>query len=143
LTLRSFDSTASCLEALREDGWAVWATDLSREAVNLDDAGHALVVPPKVALVIGRESDGVSPEMLDGCDLRVFLPMRGFTESFNLSVACALLLQRLFLACPEARGDLCEGEKDRLRKDWFQELSRNPTARWVQVVAAQQFASSA
>jgi tRNA G18 (ribose-2'-O)-methylase SpoU len=35
----------------------------------------------------------VSAELLAACDRRVFIPMFGFTESFNLSVACALILQ--------------------------------------------------
>jgi hypothetical protein len=54
--------------------------------------------------------------------------MFGFTESFNLSVATALLLQRMFDACPEARGDLPESEKAVIRASWFERLSRNPTA---------------
>jgi hypothetical protein len=45
--------------------------------------------------------DGVSEEMLKEADRRVYLPMYGFTDSFNLSVAMALLVQRLFYMCPE------------------------------------------
>ena len=45
--------------------------------------------------------DGVSEEMLEAADRRVYLPMYGFTDSFNLSVAMALLVQRLFYLCPE------------------------------------------
>jgi tRNA G18 (ribose-2'-O)-methylase SpoU len=45
--------------------------------------------------------DGVSEEMLKEADRRVYLPMYGFTDSFNLSVAMALLIQRLFYMCPE------------------------------------------
>ena len=132
LTVRSFPSAEDCLVVLRAEGYAVWATDLSREAVNMDEPGALLPVPPKVAIVIGRESDGVSPEMLAACDKRLFLPMFGFTESFNLSVACALMLQRLFYVCPEARGDLPEEEKAALRASWFSGLARNPTSRWRQ-----------
>jgi hypothetical protein len=36
--------------------------------------------PKRLAIVIGRESDGVSAEMLDAADKRVFIPMFGFTE---------------------------------------------------------------
>lgn len=60
-----------------------------------------MAIPPKLAIVIGRESDGVSQEMLREADKRIFLPMYGFTESFNLSVATALVLSRLFDHCPE------------------------------------------
>jgi hypothetical protein len=37
----------------------VWATDLSAEATCVDDRAALLPMPPKVAIVIGRESDGV------------------------------------------------------------------------------------
>lgn len=98
-------------------------------------------MPARLALVIGRESDGVSKEMIAACDKRVYLPMHGFTESFNLSVACALLLQKLFDVCPEARGDLPDAEKAALREVWFGELSRNATCRlaaeaWLQSTEA-------
>ena len=39
-------------------------------------------------------------------DRLIFLPMHGFTESLNVSVATALVLQRLLDACPESRGQL-------------------------------------
>ena len=52
------------------------------------------------------------------------LDMYGFTESFNLSVASALVLQSLFNACPEAHGDLgLEGRKS-LRREWYEKLNR-------------------
>ena len=50
--------------------------------------------------MVGRELQGVSQELLDAADRRLFLDMGGFTESLNLSVATALMLQRCFDACP-------------------------------------------
>lgn len=129
LSVQSFPTTTECIRALRAGGYAIWCTDLSREAVNCDDRSALLPMPQKVAVVIGRESDGVSAELLAAADKRIFLPMFGFTESYNLSVACALMLQRLFDACPEARGDLSKEARASLRRSWFEELSRNPTAR--------------
>jgi tRNA G18 (ribose-2'-O)-methylase SpoU len=136
LTVRSFETTADCVAFLKYEGWSVWATDLSQTAVCLDSAGALGALPPRVAVVIGRETDGVSAEMLAACDRRVFLPMHGFTESFNLSVATALVLQRLFDACPEARGDLPDDVKAGLRREWFEELSRNATSRYPRGVRA-------
>ena len=48
----------------------------------------------------------MTDEMLEAADRRIYLPMFGFTESFNLSVAAALVLQRLLDAVPESRGRL-------------------------------------
>ena len=81
-------------------------------------------VPEKLAIVMGREADGVSQAMLQEADLRVYLDMFGFTESFNLSVASALVLQSLFNSCPEAHGDMSIQSKKVLRADWYSKLNR-------------------
>jgi len=53
------------------------------------------------------------------------MPMQGFIESFNLSVATALVLQRLLDACPECHGDLDQETLIRLRSKWYGDLARN------------------
>ena len=42
--------------------------------------------------------------MLSAAELRVYLPLRGFADSLNLSVAAALVIHELFHLCPEAVG---------------------------------------
>ena len=126
LSLRTFSRLDELIKALKEDGREIWAADVAKDSEELTAAGPQL--PPKLALVIGREADGVSPAMLKSCDRKVYLPMHGFTESFNLSVATALLLQRLFDICPAARGDMAETERRQLRLQWFEHLVRsNPS----------------
>jgi hypothetical protein len=49
--------------------------------------------------------------------------MAGFMESLNLSVSAALLLQRLFDACPEMRGDLSTEERAVIRARWYRRLA--------------------
>lgn len=63
----------------------------------------------------GREAEGVTEEFLEAADARIYLPLFGFTESLNLSVATALVMQRLFDLCPDARGNLTASEKAALR----------------------------
>jgi len=121
LQLRHFDDTTSCIAALRTEGWEIWATDLAAGAVEAT-IDNLSPLPDKVAIVMGRESDGVSQEMLEEADKRVFLPMFGFTESFNLSVATGMILQRLFDICPEAHGDLSDSEIADLRARWYEKL---------------------
>eukprot|EP00051_Salpingoeca_urceolata_P023935 m.412765 g.412765 ORF g.412765 m.412765 type:complete len:284 (-) comp20171_c0_seq6:9411-10262(-) len=138
LSIRDFETTAECIEALKLGGWQIWASELSPEAIPLDNRGKEKLcpLPPKLAVVIGRETDGVSKEVLAAADRRVYLPMFGFTESFNLSVASALLLQRLFDWCPQARGNLPESEKKHLRRQWFPALCspkvKQECAHWLQ-----------
>lgn len=49
-----------------------------------------------LALVLGNEKDGVSKEMLEAADERVIIPMPGFVQSFNISVAGALCLYHIY-----------------------------------------------
>ena len=125
LKIRSFENPTDCIEALRAAGRTIWATDLGRAAESVDRSKLS-PLPEKLALVMGRESDGVSAAMLAAADRRLYLPLHGFTESLNLTVATALMLQRLFDACPEARGDLSSDELSEMRKDWYARLASNP-----------------
>ena len=48
-----------------------------------------------VALVIGSESHGLAPEMVDRCDLAMTIPMPGMTESLNVAVAGSIAMYAL------------------------------------------------
>ena len=92
-----FATTGECLAALRREGYTIWTTDLSQRAVPLDGPldSPALAAPARLAVVFGAEGQGITPEMADGGDLRVYLPLHGFQESLNLSVAVALVMDRI------------------------------------------------
>jgi len=66
---------------------------------------------PKVALVLGNEHLGVSPELSARCRRAVRIPMRGFVESLNVSVSAALLLSA---ATRGREGSLSESDRERL-----------------------------
>ncbi|TYZ52885.1 hypothetical protein PybrP1_011630 [[Pythium] brassicae (nom. inval.)] len=127
LSIREFASIHDCVAALRDDGRTIWATDLSPQALPLTADAKPAQLPAKLAVVIGRETDGVSAEMLRAADKRVYFPIFGFTESLNLSVATALVLQRLFDWFPAIRGDLAEAEKRAIRAQWYPQVVNNPT----------------
>lgn len=127
LSIREFTSISDCIAALRADGRTIWATDLSPQALPLSADAKPEMLPPKLAVVIGRETDGVSAEMLSAADQRVYFPIFGFTESLNLSVATALVIQRLFDWFPEVRGDLSDQEKQEIRAQWYPQIVNNPT----------------
>lgn len=133
-TIREFRTTAECVEALREEGRTIWATDLSQRAVCLTEpalraataatsSSSSSVVPEKLAIVFGTESVGCTEEILAAADLRVYLPLRGFADSLNLSVAAALVMHELFHLCPEAIGAMSERERAALREKWFTQLA--------------------
>jgi len=70
-----------------------------------------LATIPRFALVTGNEREGVSSEFLAAAQQRVRIPMRGFVESLNLSVATAILLHAAL--CNRA-GDLSESRQREL-----------------------------
>jgi len=65
----------------------------------------------RLCLVVGNETDGISQALASAADESVRVPMRGFVESLNLSVAAALLLRA---ATHGRAGDLAPAEQRRL-----------------------------
>jgi len=49
----------------------------------------------KLALVVGNEVEGVSPEALQLCDTHLEIPMRGQKGSLNVSIATGVALYQL------------------------------------------------
>lgn len=123
LTLREFERTRDCVAALRAGGWALWVSELGPSAEPLASPAPLRPVPARIALAVGREVGGVSAELLAAAERRLYLPMHGFTESYNLSVATGLLLQRLFDAEPGLRGSMGEDERSALRARWYRQLA--------------------
>ncbi len=111
-------STAECLDALRARGFAICATDLGPESRPLGE----LPLGPPVALVFGNESRGVSPDALSRADVRFAIPMLGFVQSLNVSVAVAVTLAHAVSrreAERGAHGDLPAEEAAALRERFY------------------------
>jgi len=45
-----------------------------------------------LAIIMGSEEDGISPEYIKRSDLKAFIPMKGKTSSLNVSVAAAVII---------------------------------------------------
>lgn len=97
LNVTKWKKTKSCIQSLKDSGYKVFTTHMSEKAVSFDD----LDLSQKTAVIFGNEKEGVSQEALDLSDGNVLLPMAGFTQSFNISVAAALSFQRAFLKEPK------------------------------------------
>lgn len=48
--------------------------------------------PEKIAILVGREVEGVEQEILDACDIALEIPMTGKKESFNVTQAAAMAM---------------------------------------------------
>lgn len=67
--------------------FALWVTALE----GAEDVTK-LQWPENVALVLGSEAEGVSPELLSKADQKVKIPMAGHAESLNVAIAGGILL---------------------------------------------------
>lgn len=77
----------------------------------------------KIALVMGTEAVGCSQYMLNVAHRRIYLPLRGWADSLNLSVATALIIQQMFILDPSLVGSgMSNDEKQELRKVWYMKL---------------------
>lgn len=118
LDVRGWPSPAACAEHLRADGYRLVAMHLDEKAVPIGDVDFTR----KTALVFGNEQGGVSEAMLEACDERCIIPLAGFTESFNVSVAAAVALhhaQQDRLRRQGRHADLSEGEQQALRARFY------------------------
>jgi tRNA (guanosine-2'-O-)-methyltransferase len=57
---------------------------------------HEVDFSTPLALVLGNEKSGASQEIMEAADERVVIPMPGFVQSFNISVAGALSLYQIY-----------------------------------------------
>jgi TrmH family RNA methyltransferase len=80
-------SENKCLERLKSAGIRTLATS-SHEA---DPVGNQDLTGP-VAIIIGSEGSGLSPELAAQCDARITIPCPGPVESLNAAVAASILL---------------------------------------------------
>lgn len=115
---------AACAAYLKGEGYRIVVTHLDETAVPID----AIDFSRKTALVLGNEKEGASPEMLAHADARCVIPMSGFVQSFNISVAAALGLyqaRRDRLARTGRQGDLTLPEQEALRAAYYRRSVRH------------------
>lgn len=74
------------IDYLKEKGFWIVGTDMDGEVYNqIDYSG-------KCAIVIGNEGDGMSQKIRENCDFIASIPMRGKTNSLNVSVASGIII---------------------------------------------------
>lgn len=91
--LNSYDGenpVKTCLDSLKSQGYKIVTTSPHAEKTIND-----IDLDQPMAIVLGTEWHGVSQEAIDASDELVSIPMYGFTESFNVSVSAAIILNVL------------------------------------------------
>ncbi len=80
--------SAALMESLRGQNMQVLATSCSPTARPLRDWDFTR----PTAVIMGNEHSGVEPELLQMADGELYIPMYGMIQSFNVSVAAAIIL---------------------------------------------------
>jgi len=113
LDVHHHDDFAACRAALK--GFRVLASAAREGAQSLAD----IPFDGKIALVLGNERFGVRQSVIDQCDGLFWIPMRGFSQSLNISAAASACVTKARLG---KEGDLTDSEMSSLRER-FQRLS--------------------
>ena len=82
--------SSDCIQKLKSRGFSIIAT-----TPHASETIHSLPIDQPMAFIVGTERQGLSEEMLALSDHQVKIPMYGFTESFNISVSVAIVLNTI------------------------------------------------
>jgi tRNA (guanosine-2'-O-)-methyltransferase len=88
VNIHSYETTVEAVQALREQGMQIIATNLSATAIDFREVDYT----KPTAILLGQEKNGISNEALELADQDVIIPMLGMCQSLNVSVASALIL---------------------------------------------------
>jgi len=128
--IEEYLDASELVNKLKADGFKLVSLvpPLAKDQLGLDKSVKApvpvldLPFNEQLALVFGSEGEGISEELYLNCDIPAYIPMFGFVESLNVSVACALTLYSAFISNGEFRQrskPLEDSDKNALRWDWI------------------------
>ena len=127
LNLKKYNSldynTTKTIRDLKERGYRIIATTLNEEAVPLPNFN---LHTGKCALFFGTELTGLTDQVLDEADEFLKIPIYGFTESFNISVSAAIILNQLTMGLHQSdlSWRLSKAEREEQLVDWLKKSIR-------------------
>ncbi|AEM68459.1 23S rRNA (guanosine(2251)-2'-O)-methyltransferase RlmB [Mycoplasma putrefaciens] len=87
LKISKVNNLTNAIKQLKDHGFWVYSTNLNNKSVDFRTVDFA----NKSVLVIGNEQKGVSDLVTKNSDLNIFIPSNKTIDSFNVSVASALI----------------------------------------------------
>ncbi|WP_091903787.1 TrmH family RNA methyltransferase [Maribacter stanieri] len=114
--IKRYKDSKAVIDSLRGQGYKIVATSPHADSSLLQN----FEINSKTALFFGTENKGLSDYVLENADSHLKIPMVGFTESLNISVSAAIILQHLTtkLKASDIDWRLTEEERLERRLDW-------------------------
>lgn len=121
---KNVPATQLCFDSLRAQGYKILVTDPSSDGISI----HDVPINQKVAVVMGNELHGTSDYAIRHADLKVRIPMYGFTESLNISVSAAICLNTWVPKLHQSNisWQLSDDEKEDIRLRWLRKMMKRP-----------------
>ncbi|WP_422861448.1 TrmH family RNA methyltransferase [Flagellimonas sp. W118] len=118
-----YQTTAECLNHLKAKGYQIIATTPHNDSKYLGDFN----LESKTAFFFGTEKEGLSDEVMAQADGFLKIPMIGFSESLNISVSAAIIIQQLMERLRQSNifWQLSEAEILEKRLDWTKKSIKN------------------
>tara|TARA_B100001093_G_scaffold520485_1_gene616576 strand:+ start:9196 stop:9867 length:672 start_codon:yes stop_codon:yes gene_type:complete len=118
ININRYEKTISAIEKLKKEGYKIVLTSPHNSEKTIFDNS---LIKDKVAILFGSEVNGCSNDAKKLADEFISIPMYGFTESYNISVAVALTLQQLTNQIRKSKlnWQLCQNEKNEIVEDWL------------------------
>jgi tRNA (guanosine-2'-O-)-methyltransferase len=121
--LNRYNTSKACIDDLKRKGYRIIATTPHTNDSDLDHFD----ITNKACFFFGKESEGLSDMVLNEADEFIKIPMVGFTESLNISVSAAIILQHMTTRLRKSTIDwqLTEAERIEKRFDWIKKTIKN------------------
>jgi len=135
VSIKKHAQTQEVIERLKNKGYQIVATTPHTKDVSLPDFN----ISKPSAFFFGVEKDGLSDTVMQQADVFLKIPMYGFTESFNISVAAAVIMydvtRRLYQS--DIKWQLHQEEKDELYLEWLEKSIKS-----IELIKKQYFEKS-
>jgi tRNA (guanosine-2'-O-)-methyltransferase len=121
--LNRYQNVKACISTLKQKGFQIVATTPHINDCLLQDFD----ITKKSCFFFGRETEGLSQEVINEADCFLKIPMVGFTESLNISVSAAIVLQHVTAKLKQTniKWQLTEEELLEKRLDWIKKTIRS------------------
>lgn len=110
----------SMVDTLRQNGAQVLRTGFSDTARPVMDFDFT----KPTAIVLSNEHNGTAPEIAELVTDEIYIPMQGMVQSFNVSVAAAIILYQAFVQRQAAgmydKPSFSDAELEALKHEWYE-----------------------